>query len=103
MALHDFQTAISRDPWFYKTGRKPTIRILAEEYARAIKTDLDCPITVLRGAFMPDGAATPHDGWILLDGTHRLLKCLIRGRNTASVVNVTVSELLLHVAEIDQQ
>ena len=52
---------------------------------------------------MPDGAATPHDGWVLLDGTHRLLKCLITGRNTASVVNVTVSELLLHVAEIDQQ
>lgn len=102
-ALAEFQKSIDRDHWFSRTGRKPTLRLLAEEYSRAISADLDCPITILSGAFMPVGANTPHDGWVLLDGTHRLLKCLLTGRNTVSVVKVTAGELLMNVTEVDRQ
>lgn len=99
--LAKFQTMIDTDHWFSKTGRQPTLGILAEEYIRAIRTDLGCPITVLIGAFMTDGANTPDNGWALLDGTHRLVKCLIMGRGTISVVEVTADELLQHVVQID--
>jgi hypothetical protein len=103
VSLAKFQKMIDTDHWFSKTGREPTLGILAEEYIRAIKTDLDCPLTGLRGVFMPAGANTPHNGWALLDGTHRLVKCLITGRSTVRVVEVTAGELLRHVAEIDRQ
>ena len=99
--LAKFQTMIDTDHWFSRTGRKPTLGILAEEYIRAIRTDLECPITVLVGAFMTDSANTPHNGWALLDGTHRLVKCLVMGRSTVSVVEVTAGELQLHIAQID--
>jgi hypothetical protein len=101
--LEKFQNIIDRDYWFTITDRKPTLRVLAEEYLRTIGTDTDCPLTVLVGMFMPDGANTPRGGQVLLDGTHRLLKCLITGRKTVSVVEVTAGELLRHVAEIDRQ
>jgi hypothetical protein len=41
-ALAEFQKSIDRDHWFSRTGRKPTLRLLAEEYSRAISADLDC-------------------------------------------------------------
>jgi hypothetical protein len=100
--LEKFQNIIDRDYWFTITDRKPTLRVLAEEYTRTIGTDTECPVTVLKGSFLPDGANTPQDGWVLIDGTHRLLKCLITGRNTVNVVEVTAGELLMNVTEVDR-
>ena len=103
MEVETFQNIIDKDYWFSITDRKPTLRVLAEEYIRTIRTDTDCPVTVLKGSFMPDGANTPQDGRVLIDGTHRLLKCLITGRSTVNVVEVTAGELLMNVMQIDQQ
>ncbi len=98
--LEEFQGLIDKDHWFSKTGREPTLRILSEEYLRTMGTDLDCPVTVLEGKFMYEGSQTFSFGMVLIDGTHRLLKSLIKGRKTVSTVVVTARELLLHVTEI---
>jgi len=101
--LAKFENMVDKDHWFSKTGRKPTLRILAEEYVRAMNTDLECPITILKGTFLPDGTGSPYGAWVLLDGTHRLVKCLVTGRDKVKVVEVTADELLMHVAQIDRE
>lgn len=102
MDLEKFHKILNNDRWFFqKPGDEPTSNRLAVRYIRTMKTDLDCPITLLRGSFIFDGSIVPYYGYSLLDGKHRLLKCLITGENTVNAVEVTADELLLHVAEVD--
>ena len=99
--LEQFRDTIDGNIWFAQKNRKPTLRELAKEYKRTIKTDLDYPIIVLDGSFMSTGAISPYSRRVLLDGTHRLLKCLLTDRKTVGVVVVTTRELLMNVTEID--
>ena len=71
---------LDADVWFSPTGRAPTLRNIAHEFKRVEQVDPGCPAIIVRTIG-------------LIDGTHRLIKALLRGERSLACVEFDMEEL----------
>lgn len=81
-------SVVSRNCWF-RQDDEPTVKAISEHCAKALKSDLSYPIIL-----NADGT--------VMDGAHRVLKCLLQGQRTIRVVRFSTMPPAESVCEVEQ-